>query len=224
MLDMFSMDESNGKALDAVAMVSVVPSLTMQLRDACLDSLGLEPFIAGPGVRSGIRIRYDDPRSLGADRLVDLVAARHAYGAPALVLDFGTATTFNALNERGDFVGGAIAPGMQMSADALHQFTARLPLVEITPPSHALATNTRDALQAGIFYGYVAMVEGMITRLKREMNLPSAPVIATGGLAESVAPLCPAINHVDPNLPFEGLRLLYEMNRGRKNSNERQSQ
>lgn len=200
------------ESIRAAALVSVVPALNETMRELCVKYLRVEPFIAAAGIKSGIQIKYDDPRAFGADRLVTLVAAKQKYGAPSILLDLGTATTFNALNAHGDFVGGAIAPGLNMSAEALHQFTAKLPLIELAPPPSALATNTRDALRSGIFFGYVGLVEGMIARFKNEMQEPSARVIATGGMAELLAPQCPAIEIVDMNLALDGLRLLYEMN------------
>ncbi len=195
------------------AIVSVVPPLTETIAEFCEKYLHITPFIAASGIKSGIRIRYDDPRALGADRLVSLVAARAKYGAPCIVIDFGTATTFNALDARGDFVGGAISPGINMSAEALHQFTAKLPRIEIVPPEHVLGTNTRDALRTGIFLGYVGVVEVLLARIKKEMNEPNARVIATGGMANSLAPHCQAIDLVDMELGLDGLQMLYEMNR-----------
>lgn len=203
-------------SFDSVALVSVVPALTDTLCEMSVKYLGHEPFIAAPGVRSGLRIRYDDPRSLGPDRLVSLVAARARYGVPSIVIDLGTATTFNALDARGDFVGGAIAAGLTMSAEALHQFTARLPRVEVVAPERAVATNTADALRAGLFFGHAALVEGMVARFRRELREPDAHVIATGGLAAVLAPYCPVIDVVDPDLGLYGLYLLYEMNRSAK--------
>lgn len=196
------------------ALVSVVPPLTETMRELCRNYLQTDPFVATAGIKSGIPIHYDDPRAFGADRLVVLVAARAKYGAPCVVIDFGTATTFNALDARGEFIGGAIAPGLNMSAEALHQFTAKLPRIEIAAPAHALGTNTRDALRAGIFFGYVALVQGMVARLKAEMNAPDARVIATGGMASLLAPHCPALDITDLDLALEGLRILYEMNVG----------
>ncbi len=194
------------------ALVSVAPSLTETLREFCRNYLRVEPFVAAAGIQSGIHIRYDDPRALGADRLVVLVAAKARYGAPCLAIDFGTATTFNALDARGDFIGGAIAPGLNMAADALHQFTAKLPRIEIAAPERALGLNTRDSLRSGIFFGYVALTQGMIARLKAEMHAPAARVIATGGMAQLLAPHCASIEIVDMNLALDGLRILYEMN------------
>jgi len=199
-------------SIRAIAIVSVVPPLTDTMRELAVKYFGIEPFIAGAGVKSGIQIKYDDPRALGADRLVALVGAKTKYGKPCIVIDLGTATTFNALDARGDFIGGAIAPGLTMSAQALHEFTAKLPRIEIAAPTNALAKNTRDALRSGIFFGYVGLVEGMIARFKQEMNRANPRVIATGGMAALLAPYCPTIEIVDVNLPLDGLRLLYEMN------------
>src|SRR5581483_6547695 len=195
-----------------IAIVSVVPPLTEIMRELAVNYFNVEPFIAGAGVKSGIQIKYDDPRALGADRLVALVGAKTKYGTPCIVIDLGTATTFNALDARGAFIGGAIAPGLNMSAQALHEFTAKLPRIEIAAPSNALAKNTRDALRSGIFFGYVGLVDGMIARFKQEMNEANARVIATGGMSALLAPYCPAIEIVDINLSLDGLRMLYEMN------------
>lgn len=199
-------------SIGAAAIVSVVPALSETMRELCQKYFSVEPFIAGPGIKSGIRVKYDDPRALGADRLVSLVAAKHKYGVPLIMLDLGTATTFNALDADGAFVGGAIAAGLSMSAEALHQFTAKLPRIEISPPPQALATNTRDALRSGIFFGYVGLVEGMLARFKTEMHTPNARVVATGGMSELLAPHCPSIDHVDMDLALEGLNILYELN------------
>jgi type III pantothenate kinase len=196
-----------------VAICSVVPMLTPTFQELCHRHFQIDPFVVAPGVRSGVRIRYEDPRALGSDRLVAMVGAKARYGAPALIIDLGTATTFNALDAAGDFVGGAIAPGLNIQAEALHQFTAKLPRVEIGPPPHALATNTRDALRSGLFFGYVGLVEGLVARLQKEMGTPRARAIATGGLASLIGPHCPSIEIVDLELAFQGLRILYEMNR-----------
>ncbi len=210
--DFFAESDFARASVARVALVSVVPVLTGTFREMCRRYFGREPFIVSAGITSGINLHYQDPRALGADRLVALVAAKARYGAPALVVDFGTATTFNALDAQGNFVGGAIAPGLSIQADALHQFTAKLPRVEISAPVRALATNTRDALRAGIFYGYVGSIDYLVARLRAEMNAPTARVIATGGLAALVAPACPCIEIVDAELALVGLRLLYEMN------------
>lgn len=196
-----------------VAIVSVVPALTGTFTELARRYLHQDPFVVTPGIVTGIQIHYQDPRALGADRLAAVVAAHARYGGPALVIDFGTATTFNATDAFGNFIGGAIAPGMNIAAQALHEFTARLPRVEISPPAHALATNTRDALRSGIFFGYAGLVEGLIARLRTDMQAPDVRVIATGGLAPRMAPHCPSIQIVDQQLAYEGLRLLFLRNR-----------
>lgn len=203
-----------GKFMVAGAAIgSVVPPLTPTFQELCRRQFHAEAFVVTPGIRSGIKLHYEEPRSLGADRLVAMVGAKTRYGTPALVIDLGTATTFNALDTAGDFLGGAIAPGLNIQSEALHQFTARLPRVEIGPPASPLATNTRDALRSGLFFGYVGLIEGLVTRLRKEMGTPHAKVIATGGHAPLVAPHCPSIDIVDLELAFEGLRILYEVNR-----------
>ncbi len=213
LLDFFDGTFEGVPGIDRAAIVSVVPALTTTLEELCRRYLHCEPFVVAPGIKSGIKIQYEDPRALGADRLVALVAAQARYGTPALVLDFGTATTFNVLDATGTFIGGAIAPGLNIEAEALHRFTAKLPLVEIAPPPRALATNTRDALRSGIFLGYTGLVEGLIARLRAEMpDSDHLHVIATGGLAPLIAPHCPSIEIVDSQLALEGLRILYEMN------------
>jgi type III pantothenate kinase len=199
-------------SIGAAAIVSVVPALDETLREFCVKYLGIHPFLARSGIKSGIRIQYDDPRALGADRLVSLVGAKAKYGSPLILIDLGTATTINALDRNGDFVGGAIAPGLNMSAQALHTFTAKLPRIDIGAPPAALATNTRDALRSGIFFGYVGMIEGLVARIRREMNEPTARVIATGGMAELLSRECPVIEAVDGDLALEGLEILYRMN------------
>ncbi len=195
-----------------VAIVSVVPQLTTTFQELCRRHLEIDPLVVGPGVKTGMPIRYDDPRALGADRLVAAVAAKAQFGAPAIVVDFGTATTFNAINRAGEFVGGAIAPGLNLAADALHQSTAQLPRVDLAMPPRAIATNTVQAMQSGILFGYVGMVEGMIARMRGELGEPNARVIATGGLAQMLAPQTRVIEAVEPDLILHGLRIIFELN------------
>lgn len=211
------LDMANGREMkiEDVAICSVVPALTSTLGDYVRRYLHCDPFVVIPNVRSGINIKYDDPRSLGGDRLVAMVAAKARYSVPTLVIDIGTATTFNLLDADGDFVGGAIAPGPNIQSEALHLFTAKLPRVEIAEPDKALATNTRDALKAGLFFGQVGLIEGIASELLREMGEPGTRVVATGGLAPLLAPHCPSIQIVDTGLALEGLRILYQMNTGR---------
>ena len=199
-------------AVTGVAMASVVPALTGVFREVCRGYLEQEPLVVDAGVKTGVRIRYENPREVGADRVVDCAAVKAKYGGPACVVDFGTATTFDAITAEGDYLGGAIAPGIGIAAEALFARAAKLYRVEIAPPARAIGTNTVMALQAGIFFGYIGLVEGLVARFRRELG-ENMKVIATGGLAEKVARETPVIQHVDPWLTLDGLRIIYEMNR-----------
>jgi len=203
----------DGGSWRGVAIVSVVPALTTTFQEFCRRYLEITPLVVGPRVKTGMPIRYDDPRALGADRLVAAVAAKTKYGAPVIVIDFGTATTFNAVNRAGEYAGGAIAPGLNLAADALHEYTAQLPRVDLVMPPRAIATNTVQAMQAGILLGYVGMVEGMVARMREELGEPDARVIATGGLARMLAPQTRVIGTVEPDLILHGLRIIFELNR-----------
>ena len=195
-----------------VAIASVVPALTNVFRQVSQRYLEQEPLIVDAGVKTGVRIRYDSPREVGADRVVDCAAVQAKYGGPACVVDFGTATTFDAISREGDYLGGAIAPGIGIAADALFSKASKLYRVEIAPPAKVIGTNTVTALQSGVFYGYVSLVKGLVERFRKELG-DDMKVIATGGLAETVARETPVIQYVDPWLTLEGLRLIYEMNR-----------
>ena len=210
------MAQSNLASLQwrGIAIVSVVPTLTTVFQDLCQHHLQHEPLVVGHHVKTGMSIRYDNPRALGADRLVAAVAAKAKFGAPVIVIDFGTATTFNAVNRGGEFVGGAIAPGLNLAADALHNATAQLPRVDLAMPPHVIATNTIQAMQSGILFGYVGMVEGMIVRMRAELREPNARVVATGGLAPMLTPQTKAIDAVERDLVLDGLRIIFEMNEG----------
>jgi type III pantothenate kinase len=198
--------------IGGVAMASVVPQLTSIFREVSRAYLEQEPLVVDAGVRTGVRIRYENPREIGADRIVDCAAVQSKYGGPACVVDFGTATTFDAISREGEYLGGAIAPGIGIAAEALFSRASKLYRVEIAPPAKVIGTNTAMAMQAGIFLGYVALVEGLVARFRRELG-DNMRVIATGGLAETVARETPVIQHVDPWLTLDGLRLIYEMNR-----------
>ncbi len=193
-----------------VIVVSVVPSLTTTFQELCRRHFEREALVVGPKTKTGMPIRYENPRALGADRLVAAVAARIKFGAPVIVVDFGTATTFNAVNRAGEFVGGAIAPGLNMAADALYRSTAQLPRIDLSVPPHAIATNTTHAIQSGILLGYVGLVEGMVERMQHEMGEPDAQVVATGGLARILAPQSKRISQVDLDLVLNGLRIIFE--------------
>jgi type III pantothenate kinase len=198
-------------AVRAVVIGSVVPPLTATFTDLCRTYLRLEPLVVGPGIRTGIRILYENPKEVGADRIANALAAYHRYGGPAIIIDLGTATTLDAINRDGDYLGGAIAPGLLIAAQALFERAARLYRVELAKPRTAVGRNTVQALQSGILYGYAGLVEGLVRRFQQEMG--PARVIATGGLAEIIADEVPAIEVVDPHLTLEGLRLIYELNR-----------
>ena len=198
--------------VSGVAIASVVPALTHVFRQVSRDFIGTEPLIVDAGVRTGVRIRYENPREVGADRVVDCAAVQARYGGPACVVDFGTATTFDAISREGDYLGGAIAPGIGIAAEALFSRASKLYRVEIAPPPRVIGTNTVNALQSGIFLGYVALVEGLVARFRGELG-DDMKVIATGGLAETVARETTSIQHVDPWLTLEGLRIVYNLNR-----------
>jgi type III pantothenate kinase len=163
------------------------------------------------GVKTGVRVRYEDPHAVGADRIVDAVAVIHLYGTPACVVDFGTATTFDAISKNGDYLGGAIAPGIAIAADALFLRTAKLPRVDIQKPPSAIGRNTVHSMQSGLLYGYVGLVEGMVARFRQELG-DDMKVIATGGLADILAPETKVIQVVAPWLTLDGLRIVWEMN------------
>lgn len=194
---------------------SVVPPVTEALSQAVRRYLGVEPLVVRPGIKTGLVMRYETPQTLGADRVVASVAAAHRYGAPVLALSFGTATVFNVVDAEGAFLGGAIAPGLRVAADAMSRSAARLTQVELTAPPSVIGRTTQQAIQAGAVYGFVGLVEGIVARLRA--SLPAgqheAPVVATGGLVNVVAPLTRSIDHVEPDLTLAGLHLLWEMNR-----------
>jgi len=198
--------------ISGVAIASVVPTLTSVFRQVSRDYLDLDPLIVDAGVRTGVRIRYENPKEVGADRVVDCAAVQAKYGGPACVVDFGTATTFDAISLEGDYLGGAIAPGIGIAAEALFARASKLYRVEIAAPPRAIGTNTGLAMQSGIFFGYVALVEGLVARFRRELG-DDMKVIATGGLADAVARETSVIQYVDPWLTLEGLRIIYLLNR-----------
>ena len=194
-----------------VAIASVVPPLTPVFERVGRDYVGQAPLVVDAGVRTGVRIRYDKPRDVGADRVVDAAAVRALYSVPACVVDFGTATTFDAVSAEGDYLGGAIAPGVGIAARALFERTAKLPRVELTRPPSVIGRNTPHAIQSGLLFGYVGLVEGMVARFKAELGAETH-IIATGGLAEIIARETDVIDVVDPWLTLHGLRIIYELN------------
>lgn len=195
-----------------VAISASVPPLQATFQEVCRRYLDVVPLIVGPGVKTGVSIRTDNPREVGPDRIANALAAREQYGAPAVVIDFSTATTFDAVSAAGDYVGDAIAPGLRIAAEALFEQTAQLPRIEMTAPPRAIGTNTVHSMQSGLVYGYVALVEGMVRRFQAELG-NGARVIATGEHADVIAPHTNVIDVVDPDLTLTGLRLIYELNR-----------
>jgi type III pantothenate kinase len=198
--------------ITGICLASVVPPLTSGISQACTNYLKHEPLVVDAGVKTGVRILYQDPKAVGADRIADAAAVQELYGGPACVVDFGTATTFDAISGEGDYLGGAIAPGIGIAAEALFIRTAKLPRVDLQRPPNAIGRNTVHAMQSGLLFGYVALVEGMVTRFREELG-KGMRVIATGGLAEIIADETQSIEIVAPWLTLDGLRLIWDMNR-----------
>jgi type III pantothenate kinase len=197
--------------VSGVVISSVVPTLNPALVDASRRYLKCEPVMVGPGVKTSVRIRYENPRDVGADRIANALAAYTKYGGPIVVIDFGTAVTYDAINKEGDYLGGAIAPGVEISLDALVSQTAMLRRVEPVAPDSVIGRNTIASIQSGLIWGFVAQVEGMVKRMVDELG-GTAKVIATGGQAALVAELTNVIETTDPLLTLEGLRLIYSQN------------
>lgn len=197
--------------ITGVAIASVVPDQTTALREMVHRYFYFDPIVVEPGVKTGIAVLTDNPKEVGADRIVNALAAHTKFGGPCLVVDFGTATTYDAISERGEYLGGAIAPGIGISATALFTATARLPRVELSEPRSIVGRNTVESIQSGLLYGTAAEVDGMVVRMQKELG-GHATVVATGGLATVIAPFCETIAEHEPWLTLEGLRLVYEKN------------
>ena len=203
--------ECSLKDIAGVCLASVVPPLTTKIAQACQDYLGHTPLVVDAGVKTGVRILYENPRGVGADRIVDAAAVQLLYGGPACVVDFGTGTTFDAISAQGEYLGGAIAPGIGIAAEALFTRAAKLPRVDLDRPPAAIGRNTTHAMQSGLLFGYVGLVEGMVARFRAELG-PKMKTIATGGLAEIVARETDVIEIIAPWLTLEGLRIVWELN------------
>ena len=196
-----------------VAIASVVPRLKSVFQELFLRYFGIEPLIIGPGVRAGLKIRIDNPVELGADLVADAVAAYSRFNTACIIVDLGTANTFSAVSKEGEFMGVAIAPGMEVAADALSSKAAQLPRINLVAPPKAIGTNTIHSMQSGLIYGYIGLVEGLIQRIREEIG-GEAVVVATGGLSEVLAPLTKEIEEIDADLTLEGLRIIMERNTG----------
>jgi type III pantothenate kinase len=210
--DLFGFGRIEFSQVDGVIISSVVPPLLPVMTEMTRKYFKLEPLVVGHALRTNITIRYDNPKEVGADRIVNAAAAYKLFGGPLIIIDFGTATTFCAVTAKGEYLGGAICPGVKISAEALFQRASKLPRIELAKPAKVIGADTVSAMQAGIIYGYAGLVDGIVERMKRELS-PDARVVATGGLAELVAPETRSIQEVRPQLTLEGLRYLYEMNR-----------
>lgn len=198
-------------SIEGISLASVVPPLTSRLVHACQDYLSQTPFIINYTVKTGITIGYENPSMVGADRIADAAAVQALYGGPACIVDFGTATTFNALDRDGNYLGGAIAPGMTIAAEALVQRTSKLLRVDFEVPPCVIGRSPKTAMQSGLIYGYASMLEGMVRRFRLELD-PQAKVIATGGNVEFIAQATDVIDIVAPTLTLDGLRIIWELN------------
>ena len=208
---LFYLNGVNSEEIDAIIISSVVPPVMPTLERMCQRYFGLTPLVIGPGVKTGMDIKYDNPREVGADRIVNAVAAYEKFGGPVIIIAFGTATTFCAVDKKGTYLGGAICPGIGISTDALVQRTAKLPRIEVVQAEKVICRNTVESMQAGVFYGFVGQVDGIVSRMRKELGC-KAKVVATGGLAVIVAPATDAIDVVEPMLTLEGLKIIYDRN------------
>jgi type III pantothenate kinase len=199
------------KDIHGISLASVVPPLTGRVIQACNEYLKQEPLVVDAGIKTGIKIRYEDPKAVGADRVCDAVAVLKFYGGPACVVDFGTATTFNAITKEGEYLGGAITAGVNLAAEGLFTHAAKLPRIDLQRPPSVIGRNTVHAMQSGLLFGYVSMVEGMVERFRSELG-SEMKVIATGGMAEIIAKETTVVNFIAPWLTLDGLRIIWELN------------
>ena len=212
-----SLFQHNGlstRDIDGIILSSVVPSINFTLEHMCQTYFSKEPMIVAPGIKTGINIKYENPRELGSDRIANAVAAYSIYGGPCIFIDFGTATTFGVVSEKAEFIGGAICPGIKLSSEALVTSAAKLPRVELIKPESAIGRTTVTNMQAGIYYGYVGLVSHIVAKMKAELQRPRVRVIATGGLSRLISADTNAIDVIDGLLTLKGLRMIYERNVG----------
>ena len=212
LLNLFAHAGVSPKQVEGIMISSVVPQINFTIEHMCRTYFGMEPHIIGPGIKTGINIRYENPRELGSDRIANAVAAYALYGGPCITIDFGTATSFGAINEKGEFLGGAICPGLKLAAEALTERAAKLPRFELAKPDSVIGRNTISNMQAGIVYGYIGQINYLVERMKRELGAPHAKVVATGGLAVLVAGESNTIDVMDGLLTLKGLCLIYRKN------------
>ena len=212
LLSLFDHANVSPTEVEGIMISSVVPQINFTIEHMCRTYFSMEPHIIGPGIKTGINIRYENPRELGSDRIANAVAAYELYGGPCITIDFGTATSFGVINEKGEFLGGAICPGLKLAAEALTEHAAKLPRFELAKPDCVIGRNTISNMQSGIVYGYIGQINYLVDRMKREMGAPHAKVVATGGLAVLLASESNAIDVMDGLLTLKGLCLIYKKN------------
>lgn len=212
LLNLFHLAGLQASDINSIILASVVPPLTPVFEELSQSVFRVKPLVVGPGLKTGMPILYENPLEVGADRVVASLAAFTKYGGPAIVVDFGTATTFDAVSANGEYLGGAIAPGILIAAEALYLRTAKLPRIEIKKPKKAIGRSTVSSMHSGLYFGYIGLVRGLVERIKQELG-GEAKVIATGGLALILADEVEVINFHDPDLVLQGLRIIYERNR-----------
>ena len=211
--NLFQYDNVDIKSIKDVIISSVVPNVMHSLENFCIKYFNKQPLVVGPGIKTGLNIKYDNPKQVGADRIVNAVAAIEKYKTPMIIIDFGTATTFCAISAKGDYLGGTIAPGIKISSEALFQRASKLPRVELLKPGMTICKNTVSAMQSGIIYGYVGLVDKIVKMMKEELGNEDVKVVATGGLSSLIASETNSIDCVDKFLTLEGLRIIYDKNK-----------
>ncbi len=211
--DLFKYENLDIEEVKDVIISSVVPNVMHSLENFAKKYCNREALIVGPGIKTGINIKYDNPKQVGADRIVNAVAGYEKYGGALILVDFGTATTFCAISEKGEYLGGTISPGIKISSEALFQKASKLPRVELVNPGMAICKNTVAAMQSGIIYGYAGLVDNIVSMMKKEIGSKKVTVVATGGLASLIAPETKTIEYVDKFLTLDGLRIIYDRNR-----------
>lgn len=213
LIDLFQYEKLSVEMFEAAIIASVVPSIMYTLEHSIKKYLKIDPIVIGPGTKTGINVRCQNPKEVGSDKIVNAVAAFELYGGPIIIVDMGTATTFCAISSKGEYLGNVICPGIKISAEALFQKAAKLPRIDLIKPESVIGKNTILSMQSGIFYGYVGQIDYIVNRIKNEMQEESVKVIATGGLARLFAEESKTISEVNPTLTLEGLRIVYERNR-----------